>query len=113
MKRALFFLAAVAVLCGPVAALAQDDQYAQSQPTQQSQPQQQNMNQSTTPDQTTPSNTNNYNNTTTTTTTDQTQTGTDQTKDTSMPRTASPLPLVGSAGLLSLVSGLWLSRRRK
>jgi len=30
-----------------------------------------------------------------------------------MPRTASPLPLIASSGVLTLLAGMWISRRRR
>lgn len=51
------------------------------------------------------------------TTTETPSTTTSSTENTtsksSMPKTASPLPLVGLSGLSAMASGMWLSRRRK
>jgi cobalamin biosynthesis Mg chelatase CobN len=47
----------------------------------------------------------------TTTTTSGTSTTTDTNHN--MPRTASPLPLIAMSGILTLVAGMWISRRRR
>ena len=95
MQRTLSTLAAALVLTLSVAMVAQaQESYPQGttaqQPVDQSQP--------TTPDQTTPP----VDQSTTTTTT-----------SSELPRTASPLPLVGLSGLMSLAAGAWLARSRR
>ena len=42
-----------------------------------------------------------------------TTTNTSTTTSTTMPRTASPLPLIAMSGLLTLLAGMWISRRRR
>jgi len=51
--------------------------------------------------------------TTTTTPSDQTNSNTMTSDQTSLPATASTLPLVGLGGVFALTIGLWLSRPRK
>ena len=38
---------------------------------------------------------------------------TSTTTDNNMPRTASPLPLIAMSGILTLIAGMWISRRRR
>jgi hypothetical protein len=42
-----------------------------------------------------------------------TTTSTSTTTDNNMPSTASPLPLIAMSGILTLIAGMWISRRRR
>jgi len=101
MKRTLTAIAFVAVLAG--AAAAQSSSPRNDESTNTTTP-----TTTTTQPNTIESNTTPPATTTTTTTSDMNGSGT-----TDLPRTASPLPLAGAGGLLSLGTGLWLSRRRR
>lgn len=93
MQRILSTLAAALILTLSVAVVAQAQEYPQGTTAQQP------VDQQTTPQQTTPEQT----------------TPVDPTVSTStdLPRTASPLPLVGLGGLVSLAAGAWLARSRR
>ena len=89
MQRILSTLAAALILTLSVAVVAQAQEYPQGTTAQQPVDQQQ-----TTPEQTTPVDPN-------------------ASTSTDLPRTASPLPLVGLGGLVSLAAGVWLARSRR
>ena len=94
MKRGLFSIAAALYLIAAVSIASAQDSYSQ----QQSQTQSQTQDPNATTDQTQQS-------------TDQTTT--DQTTTETLPATASPLPLLGFIGLLTLAAGVWVIRARR
>ena len=103
MKRTIASLATLAVLVSAAAAQT-------SYPTTPARSNADSVTNSTsTPDMsnTTPSGTNNGNSATTTTTTNDMNTN-----GSTLPRTASPLPLVSFSAVTALATGLWLKRRR-
>jgi hypothetical protein len=106
MKRFLVYssvVVALVALTGPAAA-----QYSTGT-TNTTNTTDQNM---TTPSNSTPTTT--QPSTETQSTTDQsTTTSTSTTTDNKMPRTASPLPLIAMSGMLTLIAGMWISRRRR
>jgi len=102
MKHAVISLAAALVLISAAVAFAQTDPNYSNPPAQQPAT----TSQSTTTDQSTT--------TTTTTPSDQTTQTNSMTSDqTTLPATASTLPLVGLGGIFALTVGLWMSRPRR
>ncbi len=124
MNRTLATLAVMLALAGPVAAQTSSTSGTNS-----------NMNQTspsaTTPNTTHPNNTpNNVSSPSNVSNPNATNNGSDmnnpngstnthnmdangRTSSSTLPRTASPLPLVAGAGVLSIATGLWLDRRRR
>ncbi len=109
MKRIIALGATLLMLALAAPLLAQtNDSYAQQHPSSDQ------ANQTTTPSATNPSSTTEPSSSTPTTesstapSTDPSATGTK-----SLPRTASPLPLLAVGAMGTLLSGLWLGRRRR
>lgn len=105
MKRSWFSLAAVLSLIVAVSIASAQQDYSGSQPsgtsssTTSSSSSSQMQSQSTDPSTTSP--------------TTEASTTSDPATSSTLPATASPMPLVGVIGLLTLAAGLWIARMRQ